>query len=168
MFSRFGVSRFLRSTRGSAAVEFAIWLTVLVPAVMNIIDLGVFTYNRMQVSNVAQSAVQAAWAHCSTPPTSSCSNFNTYLAAAITNGSALGGAVTETSGARDEGYFCPNNTGTTLTKQGAATPNCASGAPPGYYFKTQVQYTYHPMFRAISVATLLGTTVANVGWTRLS
>jgi Flp pilus assembly protein TadG len=157
--------RYARSTSGAAAVEFALWLMILTPTLLSIIDLGRYIYLRMEVSNTAQTAVQAAWKTCDTPPTSTCGNFNTALATAITNASDLGTAVTEQSGQRAEGYYCADvSTGALVTNAGTT---CTSGAKAGYYFKLQVSYTYAPVFPALSIASLLSTPIVQTAWTRL-
>jgi Flp pilus assembly protein TadG len=154
---------------GTAAMEFAIWLLVLVPVFVNAIDLGRYVYEKMQVSNVAQTAAQAAWLHCATPPTSNCATFDSDLSTAITYASHLSSAVQEDTGQREEGYYCADTATGALVSNAAQTPptTCPSGAKAGYYFKLQVHYTYHPLFSRVSASSLLANPIVQTAWTRL-
>jgi Flp pilus assembly protein TadG len=158
--------RYAESASGAAAVEFAIWLLVLVPTFLSVIDLGRYAYLRMEVSNAAQTAVQAAWSNCASAPTSACGTFNTALSTAITNASDLGDGVTEQTAQRLEGYYCADASTGALVSNGANT-TCPSGAKAGYYFRLQVSYTYAPVFAAISMGSVLTTPIVQTAWTRL-
>jgi Flp pilus assembly protein TadG len=161
------ISLYLKDASGAAAVEFVIWMVALTPILLNVTDLSIYLSRGTQVGNAAQVAAQAAWAHCSTPPTSSCTNFDTYIANAISNGSSLRTAVTEPSGQRAEGYYCPDPVTKALVSNGGSS-TCPSGEKAGYYFKLRVSYTYTPVFPAISIISLLPNPILRDAWIRLT
>lgn len=160
-----GLRRYLADTTGIAAFEVALWLAALIPALLNIVDLGTYAVLRMQVENAAQVAAQAAWAKCETPPTSNCAGFIAAIDAAITASTSLGANVTQ-FGSPVEGYYCPDiATGDLVSNGGSAT--CGSGAKAGYYVQLTVTYPYQPVFADVSVASLLTTPITKTVWTRL-
>jgi Flp pilus assembly protein TadG len=150
------VRAYTRRENGAAAAEFAIWLTLLAPVVINVVDLAVYAYDRVQVANAGQSAAQAAWAIAnSTPctianngldtsknPSSSCTGLDTAVNDAIAQSSVLGGASpgqitrpSTTSGGKNPtttytgeayGYYCPAKTTYTLTSTAGTT--CSASA----------------------------------------
>jgi Flp pilus assembly protein TadG len=148
---------------GAAAAEFAIWLSVLVPAMLNVVDIGIYAWDKMQVSNAAQSAVQAVWTYCPTTPVST--NCDTKISDAISGASGLKTSVQEDTTQRQEGYACPVSG--TLQWNASGVTTCSSGKTAGYYFKTQVTYAYRPVFTGISVASLLSTPITQSAWTRI-
>jgi Flp pilus assembly protein TadG len=121
-------------TAGAAGVEVAIWVSIMVLPILNVVDTGFYIYQRMQVENAAAAAAQAAWALCSTssqwPATKSCSNLSTTLTAAA-QGTSLGSAVTlQTAVASSyENYFCANNAGA-LVAVGTAAAITSTGTGP--------------------------------------
>src|ERR1700739_1473504 len=96
--------RYRTDRRGAAAAEFALILTLLTFPFLNVIDFGIYAWDRMQLDNAAQVAVQTAWATCSTPanlPATPNSYANcTALPAAVTaavHSTSLGTNVSATS-----------------------------------------------------------------------
>src|SRR5581483_8750661 len=55
---------YITNAAGAAAAEFALILTLLTIPLLNVFDIGVYVYDRMQLDNAAQVAVQTAWAQC--------------------------------------------------------------------------------------------------------
>jgi len=49
---------------GAAAAEFALLLSLLVIPTLNVADLAIYAWDRMQLENAAQMAAQAAWETC--------------------------------------------------------------------------------------------------------
>lgn len=178
---RRGSKSWFCSEGGAAAMEFVIWLTVLVPGMVNAADLGLYALSRTQVTNAAQAGAQAAWtvaksngcsfssskgsqvADCTSP-----TSLPTAVTRAITNSSVLGklGTVAEYSTDETEGYYCADVTTGKLTSNGTST-TCASGATAGYYYKVGVRYTYQPVFQGATVTSLLNTTMTQGAWIRL-
>lgn len=164
---------YLKCRSGAAAAEFALILTLLVVPLLNAFDIGVYVYQRMQLDNAAQVAVQAAWAQCA-PSGKVPATINNYcpgLSAAMTTAvrtTPLGSGVT--LGALSEKYCCPG--AGTVTCQGpvaTTTPtNCSSGQAPGDYIFVTASYTYSPLYSGISVASLLTSPITRTAWMRLS
>lgn len=168
--------RYLKRNDGAAAVELAIWMLVMVPALANVIDLGLYLYSGVQVGNAAQSGAQAAWTTCygkytfttSSKP-SDCTGLTNAVTYAITNSSVLGGsgAITETStsnpAANEEyGMYC-SYTGA-LVK--TTTGSCTHGTP-GYYYKVQATYAdYSPLVRGVTISNFLSPPT-RYAWARL-
>jgi hypothetical protein len=142
----------------------------------------------VQVANAGQAAAQAAWTTAvatpcttangglstSSSPRSSCTGVSSAITDAIAQSSALGGAgsqITETTANEAYGYYCPAATTYVLTSTSGATTcpgtTADSGAPAGFYYKIEVTYTYHPLFGAASVTSLLGTSMTQDTWIRL-
>lgn len=164
---------YLECRAGAAAAEFALILTLLVVPLLNAFDIGVYVYQRMQLDNAAQVAVQAAWAQCapSGKVPATVNNYCTGLAGTMTTAvrtTPLGSGVT--LGTPSEQYCCPG--AGTITCQGpvaTTTPaNCSSGQAPGDYIFVTASYTYAPLYPSISVASLLTTPITRTAWMRLS
>jgi len=161
-----------KGSGGAAAAEFALILTLLVVPVLNVVDFGIYVYDRMQLDNAGQSAVQTAWAQCAAtgliPATVNnyCSGLSTAMTTAAQS-SSLGSGVSVTSTTED--YCCPG--AGALTCQGSVsntTPAaCASGEAPGDYLFVTVSYTYAPLYSGVSLASLLTTPITRTAWMRL-
>jgi Flp pilus assembly protein TadG len=124
--------------RGSSAVEFALWFTMLIVPFLNVFDLGFFMFQTMQVRAAAQSGAQTIETVCgyngTTPVASTCTALNsssTVIQKAVQSGS-LGANVTLASGttapysapssAPFEGWYCNDTTGAlVLAKSDAST-----------------------------------------------
>jgi Flp pilus assembly protein TadG len=168
---------FLRERRAAAAVEFALWLPFLVVGVLNITDLCVYAFLRMQVENAAQVGAQAAWSVCNTPTLLpalvNCPALNAAVAGAI-QGTSLNSQVTQAS-PPTEGFYCVTVSGalaavgppppsTCAAVPGASAPN----APPGDYLQVSVTYPFTPVFPGVSVVALLTTPITRSAWIRLN
>jgi len=123
---RDALTRYREETTGTAAVEIAIWLVVMVVPLLNVVDTGFYIYQRMQVENAASAAAQSVWALCTSstqvPVTGGgCTNVGATAQAAA-QGTSLGTGVTlqTTSTTSYENYFCTNNSGV-LTAVGTAS-----------------------------------------------
>jgi Flp pilus assembly protein TadG len=172
--------RFRGEQRGAAAVEFAIVITLLTVPVLNVVDLAQYAWDRMQVDNAAQMAVQAAWGTCklaSNLPATPNSYANcTGMPAAVTTAAqstSLGTLVTVS--ATTEGYYCVNTSTSAIvavgTFPGTKPANCSlvglSSDVPGDYVLITTSYTYSPIFPAVSIATGLATPIVRQAWMRL-
>jgi hypothetical protein len=190
---RKGVS-ILRECRASAAAEMALDLPAIAFIVLNITDLVIYAYSRMQVDLAAQEAVGAARAFCNTsssdrelPAQLYCSGVDQTITDAAKN-TSLGSAVTltTTSGIihSNEAWYCANTSGqlapapTPSQPAGgysinSAPPNDCSGVvsgstiAPGDYISVTANYTYTPVFPGFSVASLLSGTITRTAWMRL-
>jgi Flp pilus assembly protein TadG len=174
--------RYRRDEKGAAAVEFALVLTLLTVPVLNVVDLALYAWDRMQLDNAAQVAAQAAWATCSTPANHPATP-NSYalcagMPAAVTTAvrsTSLGTNVTWSLAG--EAYYCILPGGTLqLVAAATATPpsNCSKNSiggqasdVPGDYIQITAAYTYTPVFAGVSIASLLATPITRTAWMRL-
>lgn len=179
---------YLRDQRGAAAAEFALMLGVFTIALPSVVDLGIYTYDAMQVHNSAQMGVQAIWAACSQLPATNktaCPSAESALNAAVQK-TSLGSAVTVSN--VTEGYYCTNASGaltetpagktgnfTTALDASTVVPSpptaCPSGSlttVPGDYVRVTVTYTYKPVFSQASIGSQLGRNpIQSTAWMRL-
>lgn len=174
---------FRRSEKGAAAAEMALLFTLLIPPLLNVVDIAVYAFRRMQVELAAEAGVQAVRARCSplqAPVTQLCT---TGLVTAITSAvqsTSLGSSVGLQAGAPKEGYFCVNSSGSlqlvgSLGQIGSppvqTTTDCSSygsAASPADYVQVSVTYAYTHLFPAVSVAGLLPSPVTRTAWYRVS
>jgi Flp pilus assembly protein TadG len=183
--------RFARDARGAAGVEFSLWLLALAVPIFSVFDLSFYVQQRMQVQNAAQASAQFAWASCSSSTTwrSAIGNCGNTLTDAITKGAhstTLGSSVTVLDGA--DSYYCLDSSGTltlvgtagTIAATGSSTAptkpspfTCASVVSgsttlPSEYIIVNVSRSYSPLFKGVSVVSLLGGTITASSWTRLN
>lgn len=165
---------FLRDTRGAAAMELALWLTILVIPVMNVVDLGFYVFQRMQVETAVQAGAQAAWAACtaytSQPKGTACGSAMTTAITQAVQSTSLDTQVSVVSGYPTEGAYCPDSSNV-LQSVGSYKASCAASGYPagtaGDYIQLRVTYTYTPIFAYASVASLLPTPIVRTAWMRL-
>jgi Flp pilus assembly protein TadG len=179
------ITRLRDDASGVAALEFALVGMFLVVGLLNAIDVGYYTYQRMTVENAAQAGAQAAWKNCNDPSsmlpaTQNCTtangaalNLNDAITAAIQS-SSLGTAVSLVSGYPTEGYYCVNTSGALQSVGGLSNKpsDCSaagsSGISPGDYIQVDVTYSYTPLFPGISVMGASGiTAISMTAWMRL-
>lgn len=171
-----------RDQQGAAAVEFALVVTLLTVPVLNVIDLAMYAWDRMQVDNAAQIGAQAAWSTCAAPtnhPATPNSYANcTGMPAAVTQAvqsTSLGANVTWSATA--EGYYCILPGGTlkfVAAANGNPPSDCSkngtgglSSDKPGDYVQITAQYTFTPIFSAVSIASTLASPISRQAWMRL-
>jgi Flp pilus assembly pilin Flp len=169
------IGQFLRESGGAAAIEFAFIALTLAVAVMNATDIGLYLYQRMEVENATQMAVQAAWQACDLtqlPATVNCPTLNTALGKGV-HGTSLGNAVSLASGYPTESYYCVDASGA-LQNVGDVSHKPAScqavGAPnvlPSDYIVVRTSFTYAPMFPGLSVAGRFQTAMTKTAYMRL-
>ena len=169
------LARFRRDPSGLAAIEFAMIAGFLSIAVLNVTDVSIFLYDKLQVNNATQMGVQAAWAACDLnhlPATSRCPAMGAAVAAAIKS-TSLGDAVKLTAGYPSDGYYCVNGSGSLqkVSEYDAPPTNCSavgnSGATPAEYVQVQTSFTYAPLFTGLTVLTFLPTRITSLAWVRL-
>ncbi len=168
--SRNALRRLPRDEAGSGAVEFALVMTVLSALMLNGIELARFAYAKMQLQNATQMAAQAVWKTCDTaaelPVTINCAGRTTAITNALQS-TSLGAHVTLSSGFPTEAYYCAATIGGALTSVGPVTSakpaNCSptgnAADTPGNYVVVQAQYTYRPLYRGVSVGSLMRSTL---------
>jgi Flp pilus assembly protein TadG len=153
---------FRASQSGAAAVEFALWLGVSLYPLLNVVDLGFYAFERTQVENGAQMAVQAISTACgqvTLPPVlTNCSNASNMMTARAQS-TSLGTQVTVSSR-----YEC-NAGSVTVNSGGGTNPTCPSSS--GDYVGAAVTYNYTPLFHMPTMASILGTTITATSWMKV-
>ena len=168
-----------KDNRGMAAIEFAMIASFLALSLLNVSDLAIFLFDKLEVENATQMGAQAAWATCTSstsllPATVNCAGLNGAITTAIQS-TPLGTAPKLASGYPSEAYYCVNNSGA-LTSVGAVSAtkpsDCSSAGSsttkPGDYLLVSTTYTFSPLFSGITLAALLPATITNTAWVRLS
>ena len=191
---RSGLSRLARhygrDTRGMAAAEFALWISVLSVPILSVVDVGIYAFQNMELNNAAQAAAQTAWAMCSpsglVPAATKCTSLPAAMAT-IAHTTGLGASAVIQAGS--EGNYCLTTAETLQlvgtagviptsgsgTAPSAPVSNCSTqGAsftgntnPSGDYVQITVNYTYKPVFGGLSVLGLLPATMSRTAWMRL-
>jgi len=164
--------------RGVAAVEFGLFAIFLSLALVNVTDVSIYIYQRMQAENATEVAAQAAWKACdltALPLTTDCST----LAASVTAvqnalaSTSLGTRVALVSGSPSVGYYCVNSSNALqyVSAISSKPADCtAAGTPslqPGYYFQVQTTFTYAPLFPGLSVTGTFPTPINRTAIMRL-
>jgi Flp pilus assembly protein TadG len=164
--------------RGVAAIEFGIFVPLLFLALVNVADVTIYLYQRMQVQNATEVAAQAAWKTCDLtvlPLTTDCST----LAASVTavqnalGSTSLGTAVSLVSGSPSVGYYCVNSSNALqyVSNISSKPADCtAAGTPslqPGYYIQVQTTFTYTPIFPGMSISGTFPTPINSASLMRL-
>jgi Flp pilus assembly protein TadG len=160
--------------RGVAAIEFGIFSTLLFVSLANVADVSIYIYQRMQVENATEVAVQAALKTCSTklPATTSCPTLLTAMQNALQS-TSLGSAVTLQNGSPSEGYYCINTSNALqyVSDVSSKPADCtAAGMPalqPGDYIQVQTTFTYQSLFGGLSVASAFPTPINRTAMMRL-
>src|SRR5579862_2089540 len=141
-----------KDVRGLAAIEFALIAGFLCYALLNVADVAIFLFDKVQVNNATQMGAQAAWATCDLnhlPASVKCPNMNSAVTTAVQS-TALGTHVTLQSGSPSDNYYCVDTTGTLQLVSNVTSPpnNCSavgsSGTAPAEYVEVQTTYTYAP------------------------
>src|ERR1700737_4158566 len=91
--------------RGVAAIEFGLFAIFLPLALVNVTDVSIYIYQRMQVENATQVAAQAAWKACDLPQlpaTINCPGLTSAVQSAVQS-TSLGTRVSLISGSPSEG-----------------------------------------------------------------
>lgn len=169
--------RFIFDTRAAAAAEMALVLPALAFIFLNVADLGMYIFTKMQVDLAANEAVGAARVLCDTsaklPAKQNCGSTldSTMLAAAQTT--SLGTNLT--LGASTEAFYCSTSSSalTQVAAYNGTPPTTCSGtiagstAKPGDYISVTASYTFSPLFPGASVAATLPGTISRTAWLRL-
>ena len=166
----------LRTDRsGVAAIEFALFAIFLSLALVNVADVSIYVYQRMQAENATQVAVQAAWKTCDAaklPATTNCPGLATAVQEALQS-TSLGTRVSLVSGSPSEGYFCINSSNALqkVSNVSSKPADCsAAGMPalkPGDYIQVQTTFPYAPLFPGLSVTGTFTTPINRTAIMRL-
>jgi Flp pilus assembly protein TadG len=160
--------------RGVAAIEFGLFSILLFTSLANVTDVSIYIYQRMQVENATEIAVQAAFKTCKStlPATTNCPNLLTTMQTAMQS-TSLGTAVTLQNGSPSEGYYCINTNGALqfVSDVSSKPADCtAAGMPalqPGDYIQVQTTFTYKALFSRLSVASAFPSPITRTAIMRL-
>jgi Flp pilus assembly protein TadG len=172
--------RYASDQRGAAAAEFALVLTLLTIPILNVLDVALYAWQKIQVDNAAQMGAQAARATCSynnQPATINCPSLNSAVQTAVRS-TSLGSNVTSSTA---EHYYCTVSGSLVKVWDPPTTPpsdcsqNDSNGNPiggsasdrPGDYILITVNHTYTPIFASVSVASHLASPITRTAWMRL-
>jgi len=162
--------------RGVAAIEFALFGGLMSLAMLNVTDIAVYIYQRMQVEFATQMGAQAAWKTCDStklPATTNCSGLNNAVQNAVAS-TSLGTRVSLQSGSPSEGYYCLNSSNVLqyVSSVSSKPADCsAAGMPalqPADYITIQTTFSYAPLFPGITVTGAFTTPITRIAWMRLS
>lgn len=160
---------------GVAAIEFALIAGTLSIVLMNIADIAIFEYQRMEVENAADLGAMTVLKTCDSshvPATTLCSGLTSAITSAVQS-TSLGKSVSLKAGSPSEGYYCINAVNSLQYVSDVATKpsTCASvgmaSLSPGDYIKVQVTFTFVPVFGALSVARILPGTISKSALLRI-
>ena len=161
--------------RGVAAIEFGIFAVFLSLGFVNVTDVSIYIYQRMQAENATQVATQAAWKACNLqqlPATTNCAGLANAVQNAIQS-TSLGTSISLVSGSPSEGYYCVNSSNALqyVSDVSAKPADCtAAGMPslqPGDYLQVQTTFTYTPLFPGLSIASTFPTPINRTAIIRL-
>jgi Flp pilus assembly protein TadG len=161
--------------RGVAAIEFAVFAALISLGMLNVTDIAVYVYQRMQVEYATQAGAQAAWHTCDInhlPATNNCSGLNTAVQNAV-QGTSLGTRVALQSGSPAEGYYCVNSSNALqyVADVNHKPTDCSSvgspGLAPGDYIQIATTFAYAPMFPGITVTGTFTTPITRTALMRL-
>ncbi len=161
--------------RGVAAIEFGFFSIFLSLALVNVADVSIYIYQRMQAENATQVAAQAAWKACDLshlPATTNCAGLATAIQNAL-GSTSLGTRVSLISGSPAEGYYCVNasNALQYVSDVSSKPADCtAAGMPslqPGDYIQVQTTFPYAPLFPGLSVTGTFATPINRTAIMRL-
>jgi|GEM_PF-361185 len=169
---------FSSDERGTSAIEFAFFASILSFAILNVADISIYLYKRMQVENATQMGAQAAWNACDPsqnqlPATTNCPSLTTAITNAI-HSTSLSTAVSLQAGSPAEGYYCVNSSGQLqyVSSVSSKPADCTvAGVPsnmPGDYITVTASYAYAPIFHGVSVAAAFPTPIVRTSMMRLN
>jgi Flp pilus assembly protein TadG len=160
---------------GVAAIEFGLFSIFLSLALVNVADVSIYIYHRMQVENATQVAAQAAWKACDLPQlpaTVNCPGLTTAVQNAVKS-TSLGTSVALVAGSPSEGYYCVNSSNALqyVSAVSSKPADCtAAGMPslqPGDYIQVQTTFPYAPLFPGLSVTSTFTTPINRTAMMRL-
>jgi Flp pilus assembly protein TadG len=161
--------------RGVASIEFAIFAIFLSIALVNVADVSIYVYQRMQAENATQVAAHAVWKVCDVsklPATTNCPELPTAVQNALKS-TSLGTRVSLISGSPSEGYYCINaaNALQYVSNVSSKPSDCSvAGMPslqPGNYIQVQTTFPYTPIFPGLSVTGTFPTPINTTAIMRL-
>jgi Flp pilus assembly protein TadG len=161
--------------RGVAAIEFGLVATFLTFSILNVADISIYVYERMEVENATEMGAAAALKNCTTaqlPATTNCAALTNAVKTAVQS-TSLGTQITLQSGSPAEGYYCLNSSNALQYMSGVNSKpaDCtAAGSPslqPSDYIQVSTSFSYKPLFPGITVAGTFTTPITKTALMRL-
>lgn len=169
--------QFLHDNRAAAAAEMALVLPAIAFIFLNVADLSIYMYTKMQVDLAAQEAVGAARVLCDTAaelPATTPGNCPTLVDTmrSAAQSTSLGTGVT--LGTASEAWYC--STEGAAPRLEIAAPitdprpaDCSAEVPgstakPGEYISVTASYAFAPIFPGASVAAVLPNIIEREAW----
>ncbi len=163
--------------RGTAAIEFSIFVGLLAFAMLNTADIARYIYQRMELENATEMGAEAAWHACDPsqgylPATTSCPGLTTAVTKAVQS-TSLGTQVSLASGSPTEGYYCLNGSGALVYVSAVSTlpADCSAvklpNEQPTDYITVTTTFSYAPLFPGITVANAFTTPIVKAAMMRL-
>src|SRR5262245_40266595 len=162
--------------RGAVAIEFAISAGLLSVAILNVVDVSIYVFQRLQIENATQMPAQAASNNCGDatklPATTNCSALNSVVPIAVSS-TSLGTRVALQSGSPSEGYYCVNSSNALQYVSDVSSKPADCGAAgmsslqPGDYIKITTTFSYTPLFPGITVTKTFATPIVRTAMMRL-
>jgi Flp pilus assembly protein TadG len=163
--------------RGTSAIEFSFFAGLLSLGMLNVTDVSIYLYQRMELENATQMGVQAAWKTCDPnnkqlPATTNCPGLTTAITNAVQS-TSLGTKASLQSGSPAEGYYCMNSSDALqyISAVSSKPADCtAAGMPslqPADYIQITTTFAYAPLFPGITVAGTFATPITKTAMMRL-
>jgi Flp pilus assembly pilin Flp len=169
------VASFRDDRRGVVAIEFAIFAGILSYAILNVADISIYIYQRMQVENATQMAAQAAWQTCdmlSLPATTNCPGLINAVQSAL-HSTSLGTRISLQAGSPSEGYYCLDSADVlqrvsdVTSKPADCSAVGSSNLQPADYIRIDTTFPYKSLFPGVTVADSFATPITKTAWMRL-
>lgn len=167
--------RFAADQRGVAAVEMALFGTLVVGALLNVVEIGRYAYMSTQVTSAGQAGAYATLASCpatETPVTTNCNGVEEAVTTAI-EGTSLGDAIS-LDGSLTEAWYCVDDEGELVEvgqKSEARATNCQEvNSPsdvPGLYVRVRVTCDFEPIFPGLTLAAAFNDKIVRTAWMRV-
>jgi Flp pilus assembly protein TadG len=173
--TRAALRAFRKDSRGIAGLEFAVIGGFLCVAIVNVTDISIYLYKRMQVENAALVGSMSALKACDPshlPATINCPGLTAAVTAAIQS-TSLGNAVTLSGGVVTEGYYCVNSSNALqyMSNVSSKPADCSAAGmvalQPADYVLVAVTYSYSPVFSGLSVAGMFATPITKTAMVRM-
>lgn len=171
-----GLLTLLREEWAAAAAELALILPAVLFIFINVADLSMYVYSKMQVDLAAQEAVGIARVMCDEeeelPATENCGGLDDAMLGAA-QATSLGDGVS--LGTPNAAWYCSNGAAELVEVASISAPppdDCSgvigtSTSKPGEYISVTASYSFTPIFPYASVATVLPATISREAWMRL-
>jgi|SRR5579863_4242340 len=163
------------NSRGAATVEFALIFGILVVVMLNGTEIARWYNSKMELDNATEMAVQAVTTTCDSthlPATTACPTYNTVISTALAS-TTLGSLVVQTGGSPADSYYCLNASGQLVFLSSIATAQTTCTAAgnanlvPSEYVTIQASYSYTPIFSAVTIGSLLPSSLKSFAMVRL-